>query len=212
MALPQPLVPVLENGDRMDRDEFVARWDALPWLQHAELIKGVVYLPSPVSASHGEFDFLLGGWLAHYRRRTPGCSGATNASWELLSSMPQPDLALRWLPEYGGKAVHKGRFLAGPPDLIIEICASSRSYDLGPKLALYREAGVREYLAVLVAERRIEWRFHNGTRYTLLKRSRNGIYKSNVFPGLWLDEAAMWRDDCDRLIECLEEGLKVRNH
>ena len=41
-------LPPLENGDRLTRDEFERRYEAMPHLKKAELIEGVVYVPSPV--------------------------------------------------------------------------------------------------------------------------------------------------------------------
>ncbi len=51
----------LHNGDRMSRAEFLRRWEQIPELKQAELIKGVVYLASPVSTAHGSYKILLGG-------------------------------------------------------------------------------------------------------------------------------------------------------
>ena len=41
-------IPPLESGDRLTRAEFLRRYDAMPDLKKAELIEGVVYVPSPV--------------------------------------------------------------------------------------------------------------------------------------------------------------------
>ena len=50
-----PPVPALQNGDRLTRDEFERRYEAMPNVKKAELIEGTVYMPSPVHASgHGE--------------------------------------------------------------------------------------------------------------------------------------------------------------
>ena len=38
-------LPPLENGDRLTREEFERRYDAMPDLKKAELINGVVYIP-----------------------------------------------------------------------------------------------------------------------------------------------------------------------
>src|SRR5262245_17111719 len=45
---PPEAVPPLENGDRLTRAEFERRYRAMPHLKKAELIEGVVYIPSPV--------------------------------------------------------------------------------------------------------------------------------------------------------------------
>jgi len=42
----EPVLP-LENGDRLTRAEFERRYDAMPGVKKAELIEGVVYMPSP---------------------------------------------------------------------------------------------------------------------------------------------------------------------
>lgn len=56
MILKQPLIiPPLEGGDRLSRDEFGRRYQAARHIKKAELIEGVVYVASPVRArSHGE--------------------------------------------------------------------------------------------------------------------------------------------------------------
>ena len=123
----------------MNREEFLARWEADPFLKRAELIEGVVYLPSPASVPHGAYDSPLHLWLGLYRIRTPGCQILANVTWMLLDSSPQPDIAMRRLPEAGGLSTTtaKGDYPVGPAELVVEVCRSSRSYDLGPKLALY---------------------------------------------------------------------------
>ena len=45
---PESVIPPLEPGDRLSRAEFERRYDAMPNLKKAELIEGVVYMPSPV--------------------------------------------------------------------------------------------------------------------------------------------------------------------
>jgi hypothetical protein len=46
-ARPTPRTPPLENCDRLTADEFERRYDAMPELEEAELIEGVVHMPSP---------------------------------------------------------------------------------------------------------------------------------------------------------------------
>jgi hypothetical protein len=40
-------IPPLRDGDRLTRDEFLRRWDAMPDVKWTELIDGVVHMPSP---------------------------------------------------------------------------------------------------------------------------------------------------------------------
>src|SRR5436190_13433075 len=90
-------VPPLQNGDHLTVDEFLRRYAAMPHCKKAELIEGVVYMPSPVSQErHGRPHFRLSGWLHHYVERSPGVDGGDNATVRLdLDNEPQPDLQLR---------------------------------------------------------------------------------------------------------------------
>lgn len=204
--------PLLSPGDRMNREEFLRRWEQMPDLKFAELIDGVVYMPSPVSLPHADFDNLIAGWIFSYAMHVPGCRPLNNATWLMTkTSAPQPDLSLRWLKEGGAKSRQEGKLIAGTPELVVETCVSSRSYDLGPKLALYQAAGVQEYLALLVEERRIEWRYLDHGRYRLMKSHKDGTLRSRVFPGLWLDAEACWKGDRGALVKTLERGLHSEN-
>ena len=65
--------PLLQNGDRIRSDEFLRRYEAMPEVKKAELIEGIVYMASPVSAeTHGELDGLIHTWLGTYAAHTPG--------------------------------------------------------------------------------------------------------------------------------------------
>src|SRR2546421_625978 len=89
-------IPPLENGDRLTRAEFERRYEAMPELKKAELIEGVVYVPSPVRhEQHGGPQFALSTWLGHYQAFTPGVRGSDNATVRLdLNNEPQPDEVL----------------------------------------------------------------------------------------------------------------------
>ena len=198
--------PLLESGDRMSREEFLARWEQMPGLKRAELIDGVVYIPSPVSRRHGRHDLLLQGWIFHYIARCPFVEALSNSTWLMQGSAPQPDVAMRLKPEYGGRSRVIDELIEGAPELAIEVAGSSRSYDLGPKLDLYRSAGVGEYIAVLLEEKRVEWRVLRGSDYAILAPDASGILRSAFFPGLWLDEPAFWANDAGRLVATIEKG------
>src|SRR3954467_11172818 len=78
MATVEQEVPPLVRGDFLSRDEFLRRWEAMPEVKRAELIKGVVYMPSPVSPRHGDTENEVGTWLGVYTASTPGCRGSNN--------------------------------------------------------------------------------------------------------------------------------------
>ncbi len=178
-----------------------SRWVGLPGLKRAELIEGVVHVPSPVRADHGYFDHLIAGWLSHYEFMTPGCQGANNSTWLMFGSAPQPDVFLSTSPRIEGK------FYAGAPELAIEICVTSTEVDFGPKLALYQVAGVQEYITVETLGKRIIWRELLEGSYKPLQPGFDGVLRSRAFPGLWLNIAAFWADDKSGLLATLKSGM-----
>src|SRR5262245_22343202 len=86
-------VPPLRAGDRLSRGEFERRYEAMPEVNKAELIEGVVYMPSPTSLNeHGGPHFDLIGWLALYRAFTPGVQGGDSTTVRLdEDNEPQSD-------------------------------------------------------------------------------------------------------------------------
>jgi hypothetical protein len=206
------LDPELVAGDKLTRAEFLRRWEAHPEIKNAELIGGVVYMPSPLSLEHADMDGDVGGWLWTYKVATPGTACGHNATSFILEDTPQPDVNLRIRPEYGGSSRVEGKYLAGVPELLTEICRSSASYDLHVKLDLYQAAGVPEYLAVLLFEKEVRWHVLVNGRYQLLPPDPDGLFRSRVFPGLWLDGAALLAGNMQQVLARLQEGLRSGEH
>ncbi len=67
-AQPKTLLKPLVAGQRLDQPTFHERYEAMPPETRAELVGGVVYMPSPLSYDHGEEDNDVSGWLFHYKR------------------------------------------------------------------------------------------------------------------------------------------------
>jgi hypothetical protein len=213
MATAEPLVPPFRAGDRLSREEFLRRWDAHPEIKRAELIGGIVYMPSPVTYDHGDMEGDVGGWLHLYKSRTPSTASGHNTTTFLLEDdTPQPDVNLRILPEWGGLSRAEGRYLAGTPELLTEICRSSVAFDLHVKLDLYHAAGIPEYLAVLLFEREIRWHVLVDGAYRLLPPDADGVWSSRVFPGLWLDGQALLAGNSAQVLAKLEEGIRTPEH
>jgi hypothetical protein len=205
-------VPPLAAGDHLTRDEFLRRWEAHPEIKCAELIRGVVYMPSPVKLEHGSIESDVGIWLGNYRVATPGTDGGHNTTTFLLDDTPQPDLHLRILPEYGGSSWEDDGYLGGVPELLAEVCLSSAAYDLHVKYDLYEAARVPEYLAVLRYEREIRWHCLVDGKYQLPPPDADGIWRSRVFPGLWLDGEALLARNMAKVLKRLQEGIQSPAH
>jgi Uma2 family endonuclease len=208
-------IPPLETGDRLSRAEFERRYDAMPNLKKAELIEGVVYVLSPVSTDrHAEPHFELNVWMGLYKWTTPGVRGANNATTRLdLANDPQPDLSRFIDPARGGQArISSDGFLEAAPELVAEVASTSASYDLNTKLEVYRRNRVREYLVWRVRDRQIDWFELKRRNYVRLPLDKNGLYLCKVFPGLWLDPAALVRGDVPAVQAALQRGLASREH
>jgi hypothetical protein len=207
-------VPPLQNGDRLTAEEFERRYNAMAGLEKAELINGVVYMPPPVTMDdHGGPHFDLIGWLGLYRMATPGVRGGDNPTLRLpLDNRPQPDACLIIEPSHGGQVQIIDRYLVGGPELVAEVAATSVNYDLTDKLAVYRMCGVREYVVWRVFDREIDWFVLRGGQYERLSLSSDGVYKSEVLPGLWLDPAALVRGDMARLAQVAQQGITSPEH
>jgi hypothetical protein len=64
-AQPKTQLPPLVNGQHLDQRTLHERYEAMLPETRAELVGGVVYMPSPLSYDHGEEDNDVGGWLFH---------------------------------------------------------------------------------------------------------------------------------------------------
>jgi Uma2 family endonuclease len=208
-------LPALENGDRLTRAEFERRYEAMPDLKKAELIEGVVYVPSPVRhRQHGSPHAHLVGWLFQYAANTPGVEVGDNSSVRLdLDNEPQPDALLFIDPACGGQVrISTDGIIEGAPELVAEVASSSVSYDLHAKLHVYRRNGVREYLVWRVLEREIDWFVLRAGLYERMPVDAQGLLRSEIFAGLWLDPAALLHGDLATVLAIVQQGLAGPEH
>jgi len=210
----RPRVLPLEPGDHLTREEFERRYDATPGLKKAELIEGVVYMAAAIRTDihgypHADVMALLGG----YRIATPCVRVIDNASIRLdLDNEPQPDAAMVIESACGGKSrLAADGYTEGAPELAVEISGSSVSIDLNTKFRVYRRNGVREYLVWRVYDEAIDWFTLEGGEYIPLKPAE-GILRSRVFSGFWLDPAALIRGDMERAGAVSQMGIASAEH
>jgi Uma2 family endonuclease len=199
----------------MTRDEFERRYEAMPDLKKAELIDGVVYMPSPVTHDrHAAPHFDQITWLGLYRMLTPGVSGGDNGTLRLdMDNAPQPDSYLLILPACGGQArLDEDCYVVGAPELVGEVSASRVSIDLNTKLDVYRRNGVREYVVWRVDDGEIDWFVLRDGRFERLAVDATGCYQSEIFPGLRLDVAALVRGDMLAVYQAVQQGVATPEH
>ncbi|MDY6937196.1 MAG: Uma2 family endonuclease [Cyanobacteriota bacterium] len=218
MTLAQPpksSIPLLENGDRLTRTEFERRYQAMPHCKKAELIEGQVYMASPVRArKHGQPHAAIVGWLGTYWQATPGLELMDNPTVRLdADNEPQPDACLRIEEGAGGRSrISENDYIEGAPELIVEVAASSASYDLYEKKRVYRRNGVREYLVWRVLDGAFDWFVLEEGVYVELPVDGDGILRSRVFPGLWLAVNDLLAGNWTEVVTQLSLGLQSREH
>jgi len=212
--LMMPRIPPLEQGDHLTRGEFERRYQAMPQVKKAELIEGVVYVPSPVRfGHHADPHGQMIGLLYVYNVHTPGTWMATDGTVRMdMDNEVQPNGALFIDPACGGRVViSDDDYVEGGPELLAEIAASTVSIDLNKKLHVYRRNQVQEYVVWRVQDEAIDWFFLNEGHFDPMPKTE-GIYHSRVFPGLWLDADALVRGDKLRVLTVLQQGIASAEH
>ncbi len=210
---PKNTVPTLENGDRLTQAEFERRYDAMPNLKKAELIEGIVYMASPLRITqHGEPHAAIMTWLGVYKALTSGVQLGDNCTVRLDGdNEPQPDALLRI--EVGGQSkISEDGYVEGAPELIVEVAASSVSIDIHEKLKVYRRNQVQEYTVWRFQDGELDWFRLKEGKYIPLDSNSQGMIKSEVFPGLWLDKEALLAGNLAKVIEIVHQGLTTVEH
>ncbi|NEO64130.1 MAG: Uma2 family endonuclease [Moorea sp. SIO4G2] len=211
ISTPVLTIPPLENGDKLTRFEFEQRYAAMPQVKKAELIEGCVYMPSPVRISqHADPHARIMAWLGVYWAATPGVQVADNPTVRLdADNEVQPDALLR-IEENGQSTISNDDYVEGAPELIVEIAASSASYDLHQKFNVYRRNQVQEYLVWRVYDQELDWFCLQEGKYIALQPDQAGILTSTIFPGLCLAKSALLSGDLGTVLAVLQQGVGNR--
>lgn len=214
--VPSLRVPPLEQGDRLARSEFLRRYVVMPPKIKAERIEGIVHIPAAavLAQFHGEHHAIVLTWLGVYQSVTPGVAAADNSTVALdIDNDAQPDACLRILPTYGGATkLNDEGYIEGAPELIVEVAASTLSFDLGAKLNAYRRNGVREYIVLRTYDGDLDWFVLRDGQYQRLSPDNQGIYRSHVFPGLWLKFDALMAGRIAEVLAVLQHGTASPEH
>jgi len=187
----------------------------MPNRQKAELVEGVVYKPSPLRINdHAMPHADMAGWLSVYRSATRGVRVADNGTLFLdLENEVQPDLSLFVDAALGGRSrLRPDGYAEGAPELIVEIAASSASYDLHDKLRAYRRNGAQEYIVWRVLDGAIDWWELVEGAYVPLAADEAGVVDGRVFPGLRLDRLAMLAGNLARVLAVQQAALGGEAH
>ena len=216
-SVPQPSMHrrqflMLRNGDHMKRREFHRAYSQMPDNYRAELIGGIVFEPSPLGWPHGNHHARLIYLLETYGKHTPGIEIGDNASIFLSEEDEvQPDVVMRIVQECGGRScLTRQGYVAGAPELVAEVANSSRAIDLHLKKERYAATGVLEYIVLCLQPERIYWFELQDEKQ--LPAGADGVFRSNVFPGLWIHEEGLLKLDHQLTDEALKSGLQTAEH
>lgn len=225
-------IPELRDGDRLDTAEFLRRYEATPEGFRAELINGVVYVnrwievgPNgeervmpPISGGgrgHAGPQMTIIGAFANYMAGTQGADASAPATLVLspVDSAPEPDAMMRILSECDGASyLGDDQYYHGPPELVVEIARSTVKIDLGSKFDMYERNGVQEYVVWRVRQGVIDWFQLERGEYQPIEPDADGILKSRVFPGLWLDPKALIAGDMAKVLAVVQRGIASPEH
>ncbi|CAN1209303.1 Uma2 family endonuclease [Tumidithrix helvetica PCC 7403] len=197
---------ILENGDKLNREEFERRYAASN-IKKAELIEGIVYVASPLRfIPHGKPHSNIVTWLGTYQAAIAGLEVGIEPTVRLdRDNEPQPDAVLFRL---GGNAqIDSDGYITGAPELIAEIAASTVSYDLHSKKRIYERNGVKEYIVWRTLDRQIDWFILENSTYRNLEPDTAGIIRSREFQGLWLNVNALLNNDMAETLKTLQTGM-----
>ena len=212
-----------EAGAPLGVDEFLRRYENHPDAARIELVRGKVRRKMPVRHTrHSLPNNFLGGCLFTYHASTPGTEPGENGTCRLSPiDAPQPDAFLRIHEDAGGRTrLTADDYIEGGPELVCEVAASSAATDAGEKREAYRLAGVPEVMIWRTGDAALDWFALRGegaaARYEALTANGDGpggdILKSEAFPGLWLDRAALLRGDAAAVLATLNAGLASPEH
>lgn len=187
-----------QNGEqrlRMSYEEYLTAFDETT---HAEWVNGEVIILMPPLIRHAQLVSFLHVFLGNFvalHRLGELLAAPCEVQLNPYSNAREPDL-------FFVKAEHahrlKARRLEGPADLIIEIVSpESVARDRGEKFDEYEEAGVREYWIIdsRPGKQRADfWALDAFGRYRAASLDEDGVYRSIVLKGLWLDVNWLWQE------------------
>jgi len=109
--------------------------------------------------------------------------------------------------ENGGQSrISSDDYIEGAPELIVEVAASSASYDLHDN---YQSNGVQEYLVWQIYNNELKWFSLKEGEYVPLLPDEAGIIRRQIFPGLHLAVHALLARDKISVMTSVQNGVKT---
>jgi Uma2 family endonuclease len=189
---------------KMTYEEFLAWADEDTW---AEWVNGEVIVLTPASNRHQMLmGFLLNLFQHFVEEHQLGRVLCAPFQMKLGPDMPGREPDILFIARDRLDRLQNAYF-DGPADLVVEIISrDSRSRDRGEKFYEYEQAGVREYWLLDHLRRQAEfYQLGPDGIYRLTPVDAQGLYRSAVLQGLWLQEAWLWQEPLPPLMSILRE-------
>ncbi len=180
--------PTLQS--KITFEEFLNRCNEDTW---AEWVNGEMIMFSPASPEHQDLSNFLAAILRIYVE-THNLGMVLSAPLAMrLEHGREPDL-LFVATEHLDRLYSGG--LEGPADMVVEIISQeSLERDRGAKFAEYEAGGVREYWLIDPLREWAEfYRLGDKGRYETIFAGREGLYRSTIIPGFWLQAEWLWQE------------------
>jgi Uma2 family endonuclease len=174
---------------RMTEEEF-ERW-ALAERVRAEWVEGEVVLMSPVSYEHTDiFEWMLSLMKFFAAKHKLGEVHGSEYMSRLKGRRRLPDI---FFAATGREGLFTRNYFDGAPDLIVEIVSrDSQNRDRRDKYLEYQSNGVREYWIIDPLSQSTEFYELRDGKYVAIPEE-NGILRSKVFTGFWLQVEWLWK-------------------
>ena len=187
---------------RMGYQEF------LNWLDEdtlAEWVDGEVIITSPASLQHQTINGFLSQVMGIYvEQHDLGKIILAPFQMKLETSGREPDLLFVASDQLDRL---RRTYLEGPASLVVEIVSpESAGRDRGEKFYEYERAGIPEYWLLDPQTRRAEF-YQIGAegQYHLIAPDAEGIYRSSILSGFWLQVEWLWQQPLPRVLDVLRE-------
>jgi Uma2 family endonuclease len=179
-------------------EDTLAEWVALPDTDEGEVLE-----MSPASARHQLLgDFLLMLMRTYVEVHDLGV--VLSAPFQMkMEHGREPDLL--FVAQAQRRRLRE-TYLDGPADLVVEIISSeSAERDRGKKFYEYEGGGVPAYWLLDPLREWAEFYLLEAGRYRLAYSGAEGIYRSQMIPGFWLEVAWLWQDPLPQTLNVLRE-------
>lgn len=197
-AITQP-APAMQ---KLSYEEFLIAYDGV----RAEWVDGEVIMSPPASYAHQELVSFLSSVLRVYVE-TQALGWIVTAPFQMrltqISRGREPDILF---VRTDHRHLIQPTYLDGPADLAIEIISpESLLRDRGEKFAEYELAGVQEYWLLDPERKRADfYQLEADGRYRLASLDE-GIYRSQVLQGFWLNVDWLWQNPLPKVLTVLKE-------